>query len=123
MIRIRHDMPPGVLGMEAVGDVEREDYEDVILPAVERAIAEQGKLRVVYILGPEFDDYEGGAMWEDLKLGVRHPASVERIAVVTDLRWVGAAIRAFSMLWPGQGRAFPVAEMEAAKRWAAGDEG
>ena len=104
MIRILPDMPPGVLGLEAVDDVEKDDYEDVIVPAVEAAIAEHGKVRLVYVLGPEFDDYEGEAVWEDLKLGAQHPASFERMAIVTDARWAGAAIKVFSVLWPGQAR-------------------
>jgi hypothetical protein len=114
-------MPPGVLGFEAVDDVEKEDYTDVLLPAVEAAIAEHGKVRLVYVLGHEFDEYEGEAVWEDLKLGASHPASFERIAVVTDARWAGPAIRIFSVLWPGQARAFPLGKLAAAKRWAAGD--
>ena len=65
-------MPVGVLGLEAVDDVEKEDYEDVVVPAIEAAVAEHGKVRLVYVLGPEFDDYEGEAVWEDLKLGTRH---------------------------------------------------
>jgi stage II sporulation SpoAA-like protein len=123
MIRLLRDMPTGVLGLEAVDDVEKEDYVDVILPAVEAAISEHGKVRVVYVLGPEFDDYEGEAVWEDLKLGARHPASFERIAVVSDARWAGPALKVFSVLWPGQARAFPLAQLEAAKRWAAEDAG
>lgn len=119
MIRLLSDMPPGVIGLEAVDDVEKEDYEQVIVPAVEAAIAEHGKVRLVYVLGPEFDDYESDAMWEDLKLGVRHPASFERIAVVTDARWAAPALKLFSVLWPGQSRAFPLAELEVAKAWAA----
>jgi len=119
MIRLLEGMPAGVLGLEAVDDVEAEDYEDVLVPAVNAMIAEHGKVRLVYVLGPEFDDYEGDAVWEDLKLGARNPASFERIAVVTDARWAGPAIRVFSVLLPGQARAFPLAELEAAKGWAA----
>ena len=81
------------------------------------------KVRLVYVLGPEFGKYEGNAVWEDLKLGARHPASFERIAVVTDARWAGPAIKVFSVLWPGQARAFPLSELEPAKRWAAADAG
>ena len=122
MIRLLDGMPPGVLGLEAIDDVEREDYADVLLPAIESAIAEHGKVRLVYVLGPDFDDYEGGAVWEDLKLGVSHPASFERIAVVTDARWAGPAITIFSVLWPGQARAFPLGELASATRWAAATE-
>ncbi len=123
MIRALDGMPPGVLGFEAVDDVEKEDYEDVLVPAVNAAIAEHGKVRLVYVLGPEFDDYEGGAVWEDLELGARHPASFERVAVVTDARWAGPAIRVLSVLWPGQARAFPLSQLESAKKWAAADAG
>lgn len=114
-------MPAGVLGLEAVDDVEKEDYQNVIVPAINEAIAQHGKVRVVYVLGPEFDDYEGGAVWEDLKLGARHPASFERMAIVTDASWAGPAVKIFSVLWPGQARAFPLSDLESAKRWAAED--
>lgn len=123
MIKLMGGMPAGVLGLQAIDDVEQEDYRDVLVPAVEAAIAEHGKVRLVYVLGHEFDEYEDDAVWEDLKLGVSHPASFERIAVVTDARWVGPTIRLFSVLWPGQARAFPLAELEAAKRWAADEAG
>jgi SpoIIAA-like len=119
MIRLLSDMPPGVLGLEAVGDIEKEDYKDVIAPAVDAAIAEHGKVRLVYLIGHDFDEYEGDAIWEDLKLGMHHPASMERAAIVTDARWARPAVKLFSVLWPGQARAFPLAELEAAKRWAA----
>lgn len=119
MIRLLGDMPAGVLGFEAVDDVERADYENVIVPVIDKAIAEHGNVRLVYVLGPEFDDYEGGAVWEDLKLGARHPASFERMAIVTDARWAGPAVKIFSVLWPGQARVFPLSELESAKRWAA----
>jgi hypothetical protein len=122
MIRLLGDMPPGVLGLEAVDDVEKEDYENVIAPAVEAAIAQHGKVRLVYVLGREFDEYERDAVWEDIKLGVRHPASFERMAIVTDAGWAGPAVKIFSVLWPGKARAFPLAELDAAKRWAADDD-
>lgn len=121
MIRLLSDMPPGVLGLEAVDDVEREDYENVIVPAVEAALAEHGKVRLVYVLGPEFDEYEGDAVWQDIKLGVRQATSFDRMAIVTDARWAGPALKVFSVLWPGKARAFPFAELDAAKHWAAAD--
>ena len=123
MIKLLRGMPAGVLGLQAIDDVEEEDYRNVVVPAVEAAIAEHGKVRLVYVLGPEFDEYEGEAVWEDLKLGARHPASFERIAIVTDARWAARTIRIFSVLLPGQARAFPLAELEAAKRWAAEEAG
>jgi hypothetical protein len=62
MIRLLRDMPVGVVGLKAVDDVEQADYENVLLPAVNAALAEHGKVRLVYVLGPEFDEYEGDAV-------------------------------------------------------------
>ena len=120
MIRVLSDMPAGVLGLEAVDDVEEEDYREVVVPAVEAAIAEHGKVRLVYVLGPDFDEYEGEAAWEDLKLGARHASSFERIAVVTDKEWVTHTVHALGWLVPGDVEVFGLDELEKAKQWAAG---
>src|SRR4051794_39599959 len=119
MIRLLSGMPVGVLGAEAIGDVEEHDYKNVLDPAVDSMIAEHGKVRLVYVLGPEFDEYEGDAVWEDVRLGARHPASFERVAIVSDARWARPATKLFSVLLPGKARAFGLTELEAAKHWAA----
>jgi hypothetical protein len=41
------------------------------------------------------------------------------MAIVTNARWAGPAVKIFSILWPGQSRAFPLSELDSAKRWAA----
>jgi hypothetical protein len=81
MIRLLSDMPSGVLGFEAVDDVGKEDYENLLVPAIEAAIAEHGKVRLVYVLGQEFDDYESEAVWEDVKLD-RWPVVLTVIVIV-----------------------------------------
>lgn len=42
---------------------------------------------------------------------------------MTDARWAAPAMRILSVLWPGQARAFPLADLEAAKSWAADETG
>jgi hypothetical protein len=85
-----------------------------IAPAVEAALAEHGKIRLVHRLRR----VRNGAVWEDLKLGVHHSASMERAAIVTDARWARPAVKLLGVLWPGQVRAFSLGELDAAKRWA-----
>jgi hypothetical protein len=46
--------PPGVIAVRAVGTVSAVDYDNVIKPAIESVLAEHGKIRFVYELGPEF---------------------------------------------------------------------
>jgi hypothetical protein len=89
-------------------------------PAIEAAIAEHGKIRLVFELGPKFDGYSAGAAWEDLKLWAPHLSKWERCAVVTDHRLIADAIRAFALLMPGEVKVFAVSGLDEALGWAAG---
>ena len=110
--------PAGVLAFRAVGKIEAADYEDVLTPAIEAAIAKLGKVRLVYELGDEYEGYSAGAAWEDMKLWTPHLKSWERCAVVTDHRLIADAIRGFAMLMPGEVKVFPLSERDAALAWA-----
>ncbi len=63
-------------------------------------------------------------MWEglkaDIEFGIFWRPVWERFAIVTDLAWVGKAVRLLSWLIPGELRVFPAAELDAAKVWIAG---
>ena len=47
----------GVLAFEAVGEVDAEDYEDVLKPAIEESLAGSDQLRFVFEIGAEFDRF------------------------------------------------------------------
>jgi hypothetical protein len=119
MIEAIEGAPAGVVALKAVGKVEARDYEDVLRPAIDAAIAEHGSVRLVYELGPEFDSYSAGAGWQDLKLGASHLTKWARCAVVTDHRLIADAVRAFGIVMPGDVKVFPVAELADALAWAA----
>ena len=36
----------------------------------------------------DFDGISGGAVWQDLKIGVEHLHAWKRIALVTDIAWM-----------------------------------
>ena len=48
MIMELTDLPAGIIGLEASGKLEAEDYRDVLLPAVERASA-GGDVRMLLV--------------------------------------------------------------------------
>ncbi|HWA30720.1 MAG TPA: STAS/SEC14 domain-containing protein, partial [Rhizomicrobium sp.] len=58
-----------------------------------------------------------GAAWEDTKLGIAHWGDWGRLAVITDTGWITDAVRLFAPLFHHPVRAFPNAEVEAAKAW------
>jgi len=121
MIEPIEQAPDGVLAFRAVGKIEAADYETVLTPAIEAAIAKHGKIRFVYELGPEYEGYSAGAAWEDMKLWAPHLTKWERCAVVTDHRMMADTIRAFAIIMPGEMKVFPVSGLADALSWAAAE--
>ena len=118
MIRELDGLPPGVIGFEAAGKLSAEDYRDVVLPALERAAA-TGEVRFVVVI-PEFHGMSGGALWQDLKVGIEHLRAWKRIALVTDIDWMRHLTTVFGLMAPGEIRQFPLAQRAEAIAWAAG---
>ncbi len=69
-IRSIGDLPPDVIGSEAVGEMRAVDYKSVLDPAVDEALASHDKIRFLYAFGDKVDGYSAGATWEDTKVGV-----------------------------------------------------
>jgi hypothetical protein len=118
MITVLDDMPAGVLGFEATGKLTAGDYTDVLAPALEAAAA-AGAIRVVLVFPADFDGLAAGAVWQDLRLGVRDWSAWERIALVTDVRWMRDGLRMFAWAVPGEVKDFSTAERAQAVAWAA----
>jgi hypothetical protein len=114
------DMPAGTIGFEAHGDVDDDDFEEIVAPVLRREIADGRKVRLLYLLGPQLRDYEGDAVKEEMKFAARHATAYERVAIVSDESWLRPALRMLSVLVPGQLRGFPVAQLQSAKAWIAG---
>lgn len=113
------ESPEGVLAFRDVGKVEKRDYDDVLEPAVEAMVAERGEVRIVYVLGDEFDGYSMAAGWEDTKLGFGHRSSWKRCAIVTDRDWVRHGVGMFRWMFPAEMKVFATAELRDAIDWAA----
>jgi hypothetical protein len=111
------NLPDNVLGFIAKGTVTANDYEKIIIPAVEALFSRQGKVRFLYHLGEDFSGFEAAAMWDDTKLGLKHLTGWERMAIVSDVEWIRAAIRVFGLAIPGDVRVFHNRELDEATRW------
>jgi len=120
MLEAITDLPDGVIGFEAIGEVTAEDYEQTLIPALEAAHAAHEQVSFLYVLGARFTGYAGGAAWEDAKYGMTHWSGWGRIAVVTDTEWVRHLLRAFGWMAPGEVRVFAIADLDDARGWVAG---
>ena len=73
----------------------------------------------LYQFGPGYEKFEGDALWDDAKMGMKHLTDFEKIAVVADDKWIRRSIKAFGWLMPGEVRLFEGGELEEAKAWIA----
>jgi hypothetical protein len=83
------DLPDGVVGFRASGELSGEDYDRVT----------------------------GGAMWDDTKLGMAHVTKWEKVALVSDVDWLRHAVVLLGYLMPGQMKAFTTADLDDARAW------
>lgn len=122
MIEIIEGFPLNVVAAVAKGRVTRRDYEEVLIPAVEKALDRHAQIRCYYELGSAFSGMDPGAMWEDFKVGIGHLTRWQRVAIVTDVDWIRTAVNTFRFLLPGAIRVFGTAEASIARSWIAADE-
>ena len=111
------DLPDNILGFTAKGTVTAKDYESVIIPAVEEMFSRQKKVRFLYHLGEDFSGIEAAAAWDDARLGLKHLAGWEKMAVISDVDWVRSAVKIFGLVIPGRVRVFRNRDLSEAKRW------
>jgi len=120
MIELMQDVPDNVIAFNATGKVTGDDYETVLIPAMEAAIEKHDKVRALGQLGPDFTGFEASAMWDDTKVGMKHYTSWEKIALVTDTEWIIRSVKVFGFLVPGEIKLFPNDQLDEALTWIAG---
>jgi len=126
MLEIISGLPDNVLGFTAKGKVTSEDYETILIPAVEKKLKNHEKVSLLYNLGDEFKGFEAEAMWDDAKVGLAHITKWDKIAIVTDVNWIEKAGKIFgfaieTMSVTGDVKVFHNAELEQAKEWIGKD--
>jgi hypothetical protein len=117
MIEKIPNLPDNVIGFTAKGTVTVNDYESIVIPAVEELFSRLEKVRFLYHLGEDFTGFETGAMWQDTKLGLKHLQGWEKMAIVSDIECVRAAVKIFRLVIPGHVRMFHNNELAGATRW------
>ena len=122
-VEIMEGLPRDVVGVSVRGVVTAKDYQKTIAPLVEKAHEDHGKIKLIYQIGPEFEGYTAGAAWNDARLGVMHFTQFSKIAVVSDVNWIGKAVGLFAPLLPADVHVFADAELEEAKAWISAPEG
>ena len=117
MIELMTDLPDNVVGFTASGEVSEDDYENILIPAMEAKFDGYDKIRALYNFGPDYEKFDRGAGWDDAKVGMKHLTDFEKIAVVSDQKWVRRSMKAFGWMMPGEVKLYDGDQLDEAKAW------
>ena len=106
-----------VAAFRAEGIITRDDYEETLIPEVEKKIKAHKKVKLLYWCGEGFKGFSGGAMWDDARFGLMHLGDFLKIAVVSDIEWVRQSVKLFAPLIPAPVQVFHNADIEDANHW------
>lgn len=118
-IDLRPESDGKVLDVLLTGTLQKEDYVHFV-PAVEKAIAEHGKLRLLVEMR-NFHGWAPGALWEDVKFDVKHFRDFERIAMAGDKKWERGMATFCKPFTTAKIRYFPADQVGEARAWLAAD--
>lgn len=100
MIDVKSRTQEGLLEVHMTAPITDKDYADVLIPAIDAALAEGEKLRMLVVMNADLTDFTMGALWDDAKLGIGNWRGFERVAIVTANKAMTRLVRAFSILMP-----------------------
>jgi hypothetical protein len=122
MIEIIEGMPSNIVAALASGQVTGDDYEKVLVPAIDLALEQHEKIRLLYQFGPEFKKFTTTALWDDAKVGFHHLTDFDRVAVICDVGWIVTMVKGIGMTLPGEIRTFGNREFDRAETWIRAQE-
>lgn len=117
MITVQPIGDKGMYEVRLSGVVTDIDYEQMLMPALDQAIEDHDRIRVLVIFDADFEDFTLGAMLDDARMGLRHWRGFDRLAVVSQRPWIRRATSGLGILLPCPVRVFPLEEADDARQW------
>jgi hypothetical protein len=117
MLEVMNEVPPHVVGFRAKGEVTKEDYENVLIPAIDKAAEQFGSLHFLMVLETDVSNFTLGAWMDDAKVGLKHFTKWHRMAIVTPQKGVEKFSDLFGIVVPGESKGFSPDELHEAIEW------
>ena len=117
MFSLMNDFPETVVAVKATGTVDKNDFETVLIPALQSLVDRFGKINYLLLLETDISNFTLGAWVDDAKLGLKHFTKWNKVAIVTDQKGVEKFSDVFGYVVPGEFKGFTLSELEEAKRW------
>ena len=118
MLHVMHDeFPDNVIAVNAIGVVSNKDYEEILLPAIKNRLQQYEKVSLLYVFGFEFKDLDVDPLWGDAVLEINNLSNIEKLAVVSNLKWIETGVKLFSIFISCPVRFYNEQKFLEAKAW------
>jgi hypothetical protein len=117
MIVVKSGTQENLLEVHMTAPITDKDYSEVLMPALDEALAKVEAVRMLVVLEADMTDFTMGALWDDAKLGLSNWSGFERVAIVTANTAMTRLVRAFSILMPCPVAVFGKRSEDEARLW------
>ena len=115
------DSPVNVVAFRAAGEVTKEDYQNVMAPAVEKLVQEINEINFLFLIDTDIENFTAAAWMQDAWLGLKNLGKWNRAAIVTDSEKAISFTNGFSYMVPGEFKGFKKDAFEEAMKWVEGN--
>lgn len=117
MVELLNNFPPHVAAYKASGAISKEEYEQIVMARIDEVAAQHGKINFLVLLETDVDNYSLGAFIDYLKISFKHFTRWNRMAIVTDQKWVRTLYEGLSAVVHGEIKSYELSQFEAARQW------
>lgn len=120
MISLIVNLPTDLLGFIATHEVSREEYEQVVVPALYKQLNQHGALNCLAVVDTTPGRFTAGEWWPAALAEAGKMGRWRHFAIVTDSERVGRLLDMFRETIPAELRGFGPRQIEEAIKWARG---
>lgn len=115
------DTTDNIVAFRALAEVTREDFQSVVVPAVEKLVKQLNEINFLLVLDTDLENFTAGVWLQDAMIGLKHLGKWNRAAIVSDSEDIISFTNGFSYIVPGEFKGFKKLEFNKALNWVEGN--
>ena len=114
------DAPENVVAFRALGEVTKDDYQNVMAPAVEKLVDRIDEINFLFVIDTDLENFTAAAWMQDAWIGLKNLGKWNRSAIVTDSEKAITFTNGFSYMVPGEFKGYKKNDFDEALNWVSG---
>lgn len=117
MLTISSSEDSDIIFVTVSGQIEHQDYELRLLPAIAAKLQQYASIRMCYEFSAEFTGISMAALWDDALLGLFHLSDFSRVVMLVELETCRATVQVLASMLPCPVKIFAVHDRVDALDW------